>query len=115
MLKIFIILQYQEEKVGAQDVDSAEMLAIKKDRKIIVDSNTFSNVIRLMVFLITEKLVNFTSVHFVSAKYYIILNMAIRNLKLTNLPLSPGFLSMNLKCKMDALFTKEFAASIEKM
>ena len=70
MLKIFIILQYQEEKVGAQDVDSAEMLAIKKDRKIIVDSNTFSNVIRLVVFLITEKLVNFTSVHFVSAKYY---------------------------------------------
>ena len=48
--------------MGAQDVDSAE--------RPIVDSNTFSIVIRLVVFLITEKLVNFTSVHFVSAKYY---------------------------------------------
>ena len=70
-----MILQYQEEKVGAQDVDSTEMLAIKKDRKI-VDSNTFSNVIRLIVFLITEKLVNFTSVHFVLQNIF--LNMAIR-------------------------------------
>ena len=44
-----------QKKVGAWDVDSAGMLAYKKDWKIIDDSYAFLNAICLIVFLITGK------------------------------------------------------------
>ena len=47
------------KKVGALHGDSAGTLAYKKDWKIIDDSYAFSNAIRLIVFLITGKLVKF--------------------------------------------------------
>ena len=51
--------RYTIKKVGTEDVDSAGMLASKTDWKIIDDSDQFSNVISLIVFLITRKWVNF--------------------------------------------------------
>ena len=45
--------------MGAKDGDSAGTLAYKTGWKIIYDSCAFSNAIRLIVFLITGKLVNF--------------------------------------------------------
>ena len=46
------------------DVDSAGMLAYKKDWKIIDDSYAFLNAIRLIVFLITGKWVNYNFIAF---------------------------------------------------
>ena len=45
------------------------MLAYKKGWKIIDDSYAFSNAIRLIVFLVTWKLVKFNKTFFVSSKY----------------------------------------------
>ena len=56
------------KKVGAQDVDMTGMLTYKKEWKIIADPYAFLNAIRLIVFLITEKLVKFYQMYFVSSK-----------------------------------------------
>ena len=67
-------------------MDSAGMLAFKKDRKIIDDSDKFSNVIRLKVFLITGKWVNFYFNAFFSSEYDSELDNLIHFIrKLTNL------------------------------
>ena len=50
---------FRPKKVGAKDGDSAGTLAYNKGWKIIDDSYAFSNAIRLIVFLITGKLLKF--------------------------------------------------------
>ena len=56
--------------MGAEDGDLEGMLAYKKDSKHIDDSYAFSNVIRLLVFLITGKSINFYACRFfVSSEY----------------------------------------------
>ena len=88
----------------------------------MLDSYTFSNAIRLKVYLITGKWLNFASVHFVSSEYdsekdnttYFIQKLTNLALILKNLVVSGSSFHEFEMC-LNAFFTEEFTASFKNM